>query len=96
MDYCKKCKSQTRSLGIAEFIKKNNKYRRLSVSRTCNNNKNNISKPPKFIEAYELIKPARKHFDTRHFIQRGINDTWQADLYCFYKPKSKNIDPNYN
>jgi len=96
MDYCKKCKSQTRSIGIPEFIQKNNKYRRLSVCRKCNTNKNNISKPPEDIEVYELFKPARKHFETRHFIQRGINDTWQADLYCFYRPKSKNSDPNYN
>lgn len=96
MDYCKNCKSQTRSIGIPEFIKKNNKYRRLSVCRKCNTNKNNISKPPELIEAYELFKPARKNFETRHFIQIGINDTWQADLYCFYRPKSTNSDPNYN
>lgn len=86
----------TKSNGIPEFIEKNKKYRRLSVCRNCNIKKNNSSKSPELIEVYELFKPARKHFETRHFIQRGINDTWQADLYCFYRPKSKNIDPNYN
>jgi len=96
MDYCKKCKSQTRSIGIPEFIQKNNKYRRLSICRKCNTKKNNISKSPEDIEVNELFKPARKHFETRHFTQRGINDTWQADLYCFYRPKSKNSDPDYN
>lgn len=96
MDYCKKCKSQTRSIGIPEFIKKNNKYRRLSVCRECNTNKNNISKSPEIIEIYELFKPVRKHFETRHFIQKGINDTWQADLYCFYRPKAKTEDPSYS
>ncbi|KAE9521779.1 hypothetical protein AGLY_017830 [Aphis glycines] len=62
MDYCEKCKSQTRS-----------------------------------IEDYQNVEnPARKHFETRHFIQRGINDTWQADLYCFYRPKVKTDDPSYS
>ncbi|KAE9537447.1 hypothetical protein AGLY_006470 [Aphis glycines] len=62
MDYCKKCKSQTRSIGDYQYVE----------------------------------NPARKHFETRHFIQRGINDTWQADLYCFYRPKAKTDDPSYS
>lgn len=44
----------------------------------------------------ELYKPARKHFETRHFIQKGIDDTHQADIYSFYRPKGKIEDASYN
>ncbi|KAE9543703.1 hypothetical protein AGLY_002099 [Aphis glycines] len=60
MDYCKKCKVQTKS-----------------------------------IEINELFKPARKNYETRHVKQTGIDETWQADLYCFYRPKKNTDDPSF-
>lgn len=47
-------------------------------------------------EADELFKNVRKNFETRHVIQRGIDDTHQADIYTFYRPKGKIEDPTYN
>jgi hypothetical protein len=96
MDYCKKCKKQTKSIGKPKFIKKNKRWRRISICRICHSEKNNISKSPEEIDIEELFKPARKYFKTRHFIQRGIDDTWQADLYTFYRPKGKSNDSSYN
>lgn len=95
MDYCKKCKSKTKSF-IPKFIKKNKRWRRLSICKICNSEKNNFSKSPEDIEIEELFKNARKNFETRHFIQKGIDDVWQADLYTFYRPKGKLEDNNYN
>ena len=82
MDYCKFDKKQTKSIGIPKFIKKNKRWRRISICKICNREKNNISRPED-IEIEELFKPVRKNFQTRHFIQKGIDDTWQADLYFF-------------
>lgn len=96
MDYCRKCKRVTKSSGKPKFIKKNNRFRRLSICRNCNTSKNNISKDPSDIEIEELFKPVHKKFETRKFIQFGIDDTWQADLYVFYRPKGKIDDPNYS
>lgn len=96
MDYCQKCKTQTKSNGIPKFIKKNKLWRRISICKVCNFEKNNISKSPEDIEIEELFKPARKNFETRHFIQKGIDDTWQADLYTFYRPRGKIEDHSYN
>lgn len=96
MDYCKFDKKQTKSIGIPKFIKKNKSWRRISICKICNREKNNISKPPEDIEIEELFKPVRKNFPTRHFIQKGIDDTWQADLYFFYRPKGKLEDQTYN
>lgn len=96
MDYCKICKKQTKSNNIPSFIKRNKRWRRKSVCRICNSEKNNISVSPKEIEIEELFKPARKHFTTSHFIQRGIDDTWQADLYTFYRPRGNIQDSSYN
>ncbi|KAF0710373.1 Integrase catalytic domain-containing protein [Aphis craccivora] len=95
MDYCKKCKVQTKSIGIPKFVKKIKHYRRLSVCRICNTNKDNISKSPEIIEINELFKPARKNYETRHVKQTGIDETWQADLYCFYRPKKNTDDPSF-
>lgn len=96
MDYCRKCKRQTKSIGEPKFIKKVKRWRRISTCSICNSEKNNISKSPEDIELIELFKPYRVHFPTRHFIQKGIDDTWQADLYSFYRPKGKLVDPSYN
>lgn len=96
MDYCRKCKLQTKSIGIPKFVKKNKQWRRISTCKICNNVKNNISKSPENIETEELFRRSRKNFETRHFIQKGICDTWQADLYSFYRPKGKIEDNNYN
>lgn len=79
MDYCRTCRTITKSSGIPKFTKKNNKFRRISTCRICNKTKNNVSKNPVEIEIEELFKPVRKNFETRKFIQYGIDDTWQAD-----------------
>lgn len=96
MDYCRKCKKQSKSIGIPKFIKKNKRWRRISICKLCNSEKNNISKSPEDLETQELFKSARKNFKTRHFIQKGIDDTWQADLYSFYRPRGKLEDHSYN
>lgn len=96
MDYCKIDKKQTKSIGTPKFIKKNKRWRRISTCKICGSQKNNISKSPEDIEIEELFKPVRKHFETRHFIQKGIDDTWQADIYSFYRPRGKIDDPAYN
>lgn len=96
MDYCRQCKKQTKSIGIPKFIKKNKRWRRISICKICNFEKNNISKSPEDIEIQELFKPVRKNFLTRHFTQKGIDNTWQADLYSFYRPKGKIEDNSYN
>jgi hypothetical protein len=57
--------------------------------------KNNISKSPKDILNIELFKPVRKKCPTRRFEHRGIDDTWQIDIYVFYRPKGKSKDPSY-
>lgn len=72
------------------------RWRRIPACRICNTEKNNISKSPDEIEITEIFKPARKRFPTRHVIQRSIDDTWQADLYTFYRPQRQSDDPSYN
>lgn len=96
MDYCKHDKKQTKSIGVPKFVKKNKIWRRISICRVCHLEKNNISKSPEDIEIMELFKPVRKHYTTRHYIQRGIDDTWQADLYVFYRSRGKISDPSYS
>lgn len=96
MDNCIKCKTQTKSIGIPNFVEKKKQWRRISTCKICKSEKNNLSKSPQDIEIEELFKPARKNFETRHFIQYGIDDTWQADLYTFYRPKGKIEDHSYN
>lgn len=96
MDYCRVDKKQTKSIGKPEFIKKNKRWRRISTCKVCKSQKNNMSKSPDDIEIEELFKPVRKRFETRHFIQKGIDDTWQADLYVFYRPRGKIEDPSYS
>jgi hypothetical protein len=77
MDYCKICKTKTKSTEEPEFIVKYN-----------------ISKSPKDILIFELFEPARKKYPTRRFQHRGIDDTWQIDIYVFYRPKGKAEDPS--
>lgn len=96
MDYCRVDKRQTKSIGKPTFVKKNKRWRRISTCRVCNSQKNNLSKSPEDIEIEELFKPIRKRFETRHFIQKGLDDTWQADLYVFYRPRGKIEDPSYS
>ena len=96
MDYCRIDKKQTKNIGKPEFIKKNKRWRRISTCKVCKSQKNNMSKSPEDIEIEELFKPVRKRFETRHFIQKGIDDTWQADLYVFYRPRGKIEDPSYS
>lgn len=96
MDYCRIDKKQTKSIGKPEFIKKNKRWRRISTCKVCKSQKNNMSKSPDDIEIEELFKPVRRRFETRHFIQKGIDDTWQADLYVFYRPRGKIEDPSYS
>lgn len=52
-----------------------------------NNNNNNIMQKKlidyKKLLINELYKPIRKNFKRRRVIQKGINDTWQADLIIF-------------
>lgn len=96
MDFCRNCKMQTRSFGEPKFVQKKNRWRRISLCRLCNLEKNNVSKSPETIELAELFKPYRVRFPTRQFIQKGMFDTLQADIYTFYRPKSEVKDPNYN
>jgi hypothetical protein len=49
----------------------------------------------KRILANELHKPSRLHFKRRHFIQKGINDTWQIDLVEMHKFARENKGYNY-
>jgi hypothetical protein len=95
MDYCKICKTKTKSTGEPEFIVKYKRWRRISTCRICQSVKNNISKSPKDILIFELFKPARKKYPTRRFQHRGIDDTWQIDIYVFYRPKGRAEDPSY-
>jgi hypothetical protein len=95
MDYCKICKTKTKSTGEPEFIVKYKRWRRISTCRICQSVKNNISKSPKDILIFELFKPARKKYPTRRFQHRGIDDTWHIDIYVFYRPKGKSEDPSY-
>jgi hypothetical protein len=95
MDYCKICKTKTKSTGKPEFIVKYKRWRRISTCRICQSVKNNISKSPKDILIFELFKPSRKKYPTRRFQHRGIDDTWQIDIYVFYRPKGKSEDPSY-
>ena len=96
MDYCRKCKIKTKSIGAPTFILVKKRWRRLSSCRICNYNKNNVSKSPEAIETEELYKPRRKTYPTRHVIQKGIVDTLQIDIYEFYGSKGKETDPKYN
>jgi hypothetical protein len=96
MDYCKICKTKTKSTGEPEFIVKYKRWRRISTCKICQSVKNNISKSPKDILIFELFKPARKKYPTRRFQHRGIDDTWQIDIYVFYRPKGKAEDPSYS
>lgn len=64
MDYCKICKTKTKSTGEPEFIVKYKRWRRISTCKICQSVKNNISKSPKDILIFELFKPARKN--TQH------------------------------
>jgi hypothetical protein len=99
MDYCKICKTKTKSTGEPEFrrsphdrrefIVNYKRWRRISTCKICQSVKNNISKSPKDILILELFKPARKKYPTRRFQHRGIDDTWQIDIYVFYRPKGK-------
>lgn len=93
---CLKCHKKTKDIGEPQFIQKGKKYRRLSVCRVCSYNKNLPSKDPEVIEMEELFKASRKNFETRKYIQFGIDDTWQADLYMFYRSKGTQEDPTYN
>jgi hypothetical protein len=95
MDYCKICKTKTKSTGEPVFIVNYKRWRRISTCRICQSVKNNISKSPKDILIFELFKPARKKYPTRRFQHRGIDDTWQIDIYVFYRPKGKSEDPSY-
>lgn len=96
MDYCRKCKKQTKSNGVPVFEYRKKRWRRISNCRLCGSVKNNVSKSPEDIELNEVFKPCRKNFTTRHVIQKGIDDTWQADLLSFYRPKGNLKDPTYN
>ena len=95
MDYCKKCKKKTKSIGEPKLLNKKKQWRRISLCRVCNNEKNNISKSPEDIQIIVLFKPSRKNYPTRQFNHRAIDDTWQIDIYVFYRPKGKS-DNSYN
>jgi len=47
------------------------------------------------ILASELHKPARVHYKRRHFIMKGINDTFQIDLVEMHKHSRENKGFNY-
>lgn len=94
--YCSNCRKLTKDKGIPEFVKKIKNYRRLSKCALCYGDKNVPTKPPDVIELQELFKPTRRKFETRKFIQYGIDDTWQADLYMFYRAKGTEKDHDYN